>query len=678
MSQEKKLAVLIDSDNVSAKYAHFIMAEAEKYGTPTYKRVYGDWEKGGNGWHNPAINYSIMPVQQTSYIAGKNATDFSMIIDAMDILYSGRVDGFVLVTSDSDFTRLAIRLREAGMLVVGIGELKTPRAFTASCTHFCYLNQVCLPDEGEADEKTIRRAVIDYVTENKEQRIDLARISAVLTSKFGNINFDELGYKRFSSFIDSFPELRRSNTFVTLRKKREEKPAPAALPAGAPTEADIVAAIDDYFSKNAPVRDNMLKLESYLTSIFGIIDFSRFGSKRFARFIDKLDGYTRNGTDIAPAKREAAPEKPAAAPALAAVAEAKPAAAVATAVPETPVEAPAPEVPEIPPEKPTASAVSELVLSYAGKNMPDGGNLGQLNNELMSRFGKGYLSEMGYDDIKSMLATINDIRVRRNHVFLTDMKFAEYVEKALSAEKHAAPAVEEKAPEKAAAEVQAASEKPAETPEEATAKPSRRRRKSAAKPESVQAEIAPEKQSAPAKEKPAPEKQSAPAKEKPAPEKQSAPAKEKIAPEKQSAPEVLPEPEINAVKREVLLFASSDETGSIARLGNILATKYGKGWLKKLGFGSVKSLLSSMKAVTVKGSNVTINEEFAKQTEEIEAFVLEFAKTSQSKSMRALSTQLKKRFEQFDIADYGFAKFIDFIGAIDGVKADRYHVSLSE
>ncbi|MBS7370037.1 MAG: hypothetical protein KIG62_07855, partial [Oscillospiraceae bacterium] len=394
--------------------------------------------------------------------------------------------------------------------------------------------------------------------------------------------------------------------------------------------------------------------ESYLTSIFGIIDFSRFGSKRFARFIDKLDGYTRNGTDIAPAKHEAAREK----------SEKPEPAAVETPAPETAAKTPVPEVPEIPPEKPTASAVSELVLSYAGKNMPDGGNLGQLNNELMARFGKGYLSEMGYDDIKSMLATINDIRVRRNHVFLTDMKFAEYVEKALSAEKHAAPAVEEKAPEKAAAEVQAASEKPAETPEEATAKPSRRRRKSAAKPESVQAEIAPEKQSAPAKEKPAPEKQSAPAKEKPAPEKQS-------------APEVLPEPEINAVKREVLLFASSDETGSIARLGNILATEYGKGWLKKLGFGSVKSLLSSMKAVTVKGSNVTINEDFAKQTEEIEAFVLEYAKTSQSKSMRALSTQLKKRFEEFDIADYGFAKFIDFIGAIDGVKADRYHVSLS-
>ena len=192
MSEEKKLAVLIDSDNVSAKYAQFVMNEVQKYGVPTYKRVYGDWEKGGNGWHAPAVNYSIMPVQQTSYVAGKNATDFSMIIDAMDILYTGNVDGFVLVTSDSDFTRLAIRLREAGKLVVGVGELKTPRPFTVSCHHFCYLNQIG-EMEASCDEPAIRKAVLTFVTDNKDERLDLARISAVLTSKFGNINFDELG-----------------------------------------------------------------------------------------------------------------------------------------------------------------------------------------------------------------------------------------------------------------------------------------------------------------------------------------------------------------------------------------------------------------------------------------------------------------------------------------------------
>ena len=146
MNEDKKLALLIDSDNVSAKYAPFILQEASKYGELTYKRVYGDWEKGGNGWHYPALNNSILPVQQMNYIAGKNCTDFSMIIDAMDILYTGNVDGFVLVTSDSDFTRLAIRLREAGKLVVGIGEVKTPLPFTASCHHFSSLGAIRLSE----------------------------------------------------------------------------------------------------------------------------------------------------------------------------------------------------------------------------------------------------------------------------------------------------------------------------------------------------------------------------------------------------------------------------------------------------------------------------------------------------------------------------------------------------
>ena len=134
MTEEKRLALLIDSDNVSAKYAQFILEEASKFGELIYKRIYGDWEKGNSSWHYPTLNNSIMPVQQTAYIAGKNATDFSMIIDAMDILYTGNVDGFILVTSDSDFTRLAIRLRESGMAVVGMGEEKTPRSFRTACS----------------------------------------------------------------------------------------------------------------------------------------------------------------------------------------------------------------------------------------------------------------------------------------------------------------------------------------------------------------------------------------------------------------------------------------------------------------------------------------------------------------------------------------------------------------
>lgn len=650
MSDEKRLAVLIDSDNVSAKYAQFIMQEAEKYGRPTYKRVYGDWEKGGNGWHSPAINYSIMPVQQTSYIAGKNATDFSMIIDAMDILYSGRVDGFVLVTSDSDFTRLAIRLREAGMLVVGIGELKTPRAFTASCHHFCYLNQVCAPDEGEADEASIRKAVLDYVTENKDERLDLARISAVLTSRFGNIDFEALGYKRFAAFIDSFRELRRSNTFVSLKKKPPEKPAPAPA-RGAPSEQEIVSAIGEYFEQNAPVRDNMMKLESFLTAKFGIIDYSRFGSKRFARFIDKLDGYTRNGTDIAPAaKQEQAkpePVKP----------EEKP-----EIKPEVKQEA-KPE-PEKPHEPASLAGAMELVLAYAGENMPDGGNLGQLNNELMARFGKSYLADLGCEDIKSLLAQFKDVRVRRNHVFLTDAKYAEYVENAL------------KAAEKSIQAVPAEEEKPEAKPAEPI--------------EPVQVTENPEKTPAEnTEEKPAPttEKKRRRGRGR---KQAEAPTAETAEPVGQEKPEEHPEieetteitedpapkpvPDINGIKRDVLLFAATDEDGTLAKLGTIFTEKYGKGWLKAVGFSTVKKLLSSMKAVAVNEGRVSISEEFAAQTEQIEQFVNEYARSEGSRSIRALSTQLKKRFEGFDISEFGFARFSDFVNAIDGVKAERYHV----
>jgi uncharacterized LabA/DUF88 family protein len=117
-----------------------MMEEVAKYGTPTFKRIYGDWTKPNlAGWKAVLLDNAVTPVQQYSYTSGKNATDAAMIIDAMDILYSGRVDGFCLVSSDSDFTRLATRLREAGMKVYGLGEKKTPGAFRAACDKFIYL-----------------------------------------------------------------------------------------------------------------------------------------------------------------------------------------------------------------------------------------------------------------------------------------------------------------------------------------------------------------------------------------------------------------------------------------------------------------------------------------------------------------------------------------------------------
>src|ERR1700755_1583523 len=128
-----RLAVLIDADNVPYANVKEMFEEIAKYGTPTFKRIYADWTKPTvSGWKNVLLENAITPVQQYSYTSGKNATDSAMIIDAMDILYSGRVDGFCLVSSDSDFTKLALRLREAGVKVYGMGQRKTPAPFIAA------------------------------------------------------------------------------------------------------------------------------------------------------------------------------------------------------------------------------------------------------------------------------------------------------------------------------------------------------------------------------------------------------------------------------------------------------------------------------------------------------------------------------------------------------------------
>lgn len=153
-----RLALLIDADNISARYIRGLMQELALYGNPTIKRIYGDWTRPNLAtWKPKLLDYAIAPVQQFSYTYGKNATDSAMIIDTMDILYENLVDGFCLVSSDSDFTRLASRLREAGKVVYGIGEKKTPTAFTNACDKFIYLENLPIePEFGEGDE-------LDYV-----------------------------------------------------------------------------------------------------------------------------------------------------------------------------------------------------------------------------------------------------------------------------------------------------------------------------------------------------------------------------------------------------------------------------------------------------------------------------------------------------------------------------------
>jgi uncharacterized LabA/DUF88 family protein len=150
-----KLAVLIDGDNIPSAYVKEMMEEIAKYGNPTIKRIYGDWTKPRLAkWKNILLENAITPIQQYGYTTGKNATDSAMIIDAMDILYSEKVNGFCLVSSDSDFTRLATRLREAGMQVFGIGEKKTPESFIVACDKFIYIEILKYQTEGSESEMT--------------------------------------------------------------------------------------------------------------------------------------------------------------------------------------------------------------------------------------------------------------------------------------------------------------------------------------------------------------------------------------------------------------------------------------------------------------------------------------------------------------------------------------------
>lgn len=165
VTHEMKLAVLIDADNISYQYIKGIMEEIAKYGLPTIKRIYGDWTKDTTtGWKKVLLENAITPIQQYSYTTGKNSTDSAMIIDAMDILYTNRVDGFFIVSSDSDFTRLATRLREAGMKVFGIGEKKTPSPFIAACDRFTYV---------EIIQSTFKVAVQTEIVKKGEKEVRL-------------------------------------------------------------------------------------------------------------------------------------------------------------------------------------------------------------------------------------------------------------------------------------------------------------------------------------------------------------------------------------------------------------------------------------------------------------------------------------------------------------------------
>lgn len=218
---ELRFAVLIDADNVPSANLREMMEEIAKYGTPTYKRIYGDWTKPHvNRWKEPLLEHAITPVQQYSYTQGKNATDSAMIIDAMDILYTGKVDGFCIISSDSDFTRLALRLREAGLQVIGMGQKKTPAPFIAACNKFIYIEILKTKsdaanvaeertEEATIDVKPVGKNVIKLISDSITDLADetgwayLGDIGNLLLKKRPDFDSRNYGFKKLGELIRS-------------------------------------------------------------------------------------------------------------------------------------------------------------------------------------------------------------------------------------------------------------------------------------------------------------------------------------------------------------------------------------------------------------------------------------------------------------------------------------------
>ena len=244
---DRNFAVLIDADNVSEKYIKPILDELSNDGIITYKRIYGDWTRPSlASWKPALLNFSITPIQQYSYTTGKNATDSAMIIDAMDILYSGNVDGFCIVSSDSDFTRLAARLRESGMYVIGMGEKKTPNPFIAACNRFIYLEVLGQDESSQAQTgkdssgqqssaltvKTVNKAIRTIISEVSDEDgwASLSEVGNILLKRYPSFDVRSFGFQKLTPFIKSMgifevysiPSEKGNVKVIYIRRKTNE------------------------------------------------------------------------------------------------------------------------------------------------------------------------------------------------------------------------------------------------------------------------------------------------------------------------------------------------------------------------------------------------------------------------------------------------------------------------
>ena len=292
MEKETRYAVLIDADNVAAKYTKYILDEVSNYGIVTYKRVYGDWTRTNlAGWKNMALDNAITPVQQYSYTTGKNATDSAMIIDAMDILYSNNVYVFCIVSSDSDFTRLAIRLRESGMHVIGMGEKKTPKPFSTACNAFKYLEILAeeevqsAPDENDKVEmKTLESAIIRIIAENAnlQEEINIGELGSRLQGRYPDFDVRNYGYSKFSQFLKDFDCLnfRQVGSSILVSQKSDKTDL-----------QNIEEILASVVKSNGNKGYNLGEHKKQLCSKVPDFRVKTYGYSKFSRFVENLPNF---------------------------------------------------------------------------------------------------------------------------------------------------------------------------------------------------------------------------------------------------------------------------------------------------------------------------------------------------------------------------------------------------
>ncbi len=305
-----RYAILIDSENVSAKYVESIFDELSRLGSITVRKIYGDWSKNNNGWDKDCLlSYSIQPVQQFSYTTGKNSTDSAMIIDAMDLLYTSNIDGFCLVTSDSDFTRLASRLREAGKQVIGMGENKTPKAFVSACTSFKILDSLVTEDlnrvpskggytdAGIADEsnitsiRDIKKTVYNIIDENddKDKKTHMGEIGSRLVNKYPDFDVRNYGYSKLSTFLsEEFDDLdidKGRQKFVSIKNYMDPK-------------SEVKGKIIKLITQSSDAMYNMGKLNTDLKSIIPGFSIKKYGYSKFSSFLKSFGCFSVVGDKV--------------------------------------------------------------------------------------------------------------------------------------------------------------------------------------------------------------------------------------------------------------------------------------------------------------------------------------------------------------------------------------------